>query len=118
MNALLIIAAAALCNNMALLLLKLAGKNIPSAENWLLFATKNWLFIGGGALCYALSFILTIKILADNNFLTAVPTFIGINFLFTVIISLLFFKEPLALSTLLGICLIFAGVWLISTNTL
>ncbi|MFT5716358.1 MAG: multidrug transporter EmrE-like cation transporter [Oleiphilaceae bacterium] len=118
MSALLIIATAALCNNIALLLLKLAGKNIALTGNLLAFVQKSGFFILGGAFFYALSFILTIKILADNSFLSAVPTFIGINFLFTVIISLFFFKEPLALSSIAGICLILSGVWLISTNSI
>ncbi len=116
MSALLLIAVAAVCNNIALLLLKIAGKNIALTESLFLFIQKSGLFILGGALFYCIAFILTIKILADNTFLTAVPTFMGINFLVTIIISLVFFKESLALQSLLGICFICLGVWLISSS--
>ena len=116
MSSLLLISAAAICNNIALLLLKIAGKNIVLTENLFLFIQKNGLFIFGGALFYGIAFILTIKILADNTFLTAVPTFMGINFLVTIIISLVFFKESMALQSLIGICFICLGVWLISSD--
>ena len=117
MSVLLLISIAAICNNMALLLLKVAGNNLALTENLFLFIQKSGLFILGGALFYCIAFVLTIKILADNTFLTTVPTFMGINFLVTIIISLVFFKESLALQSLLGICFICLGVWLISSSS-
>lgn len=116
MSSLLLISVAAICNNVALLLLKVAGKNIALTENLFLFIQKSGLFIFSGVLFYGISFILTIKILADNTYLTAVPTFIGINFLVAILISVVFFKESLALQSVLGICLICLGVWLISSS--
>jgi multidrug transporter EmrE-like cation transporter len=115
---LLIIAAASACNTFALVLLKMAGNKMIANLPILAFLSKSWLFILGGAFLYILSFVLTIKILADNNFLTAVPIFVGINFFFTVMVSLFLFKEPIFLSTLAGVGFIFLGVWLISTNTI
>jgi len=117
MSSVLLIFAAAVCNNIALLLLKIAGKNIALAENLFLFVQKSGLFILGGALFYCISFILTIKILADNTFLSTVPSFMGINFVIAIIISLTFFKESFTLSSLIGICFICLGVWLVSSST-
>jgi len=118
MNGIIIIACASICNTLALVLLKMAGKLItPDLSLWL-FLHKSWLLIVGGIFLYSLSFILTIKILTDNSFLTAVPIFVGINFFLTVMVSLFIFKEPIVLSSLAGIGFIFLGVWLISTNAI
>ena len=118
MSGLFIIACASACNTFALVLLKMAGKLMaPDLSLWL-FLHKSWLFVVGGVFLYGLSFILTIKILADNTFLTAVPLFVGINFFFTVMVSLFIFKEPIMISSLAGIGFIFLGVWLISTNAI
>ena len=118
MSNLLLIATAALCNTLALVLLKLAGKEMLPDVSVLTFLQKSWMLVFGGAGLYGLSFILTIKILSDNLFLAAVPTFVGINFFFTVLVSLFFFKEPLLLSSLAGVAFIFLGVWLITTGSL
>jgi multidrug transporter EmrE-like cation transporter len=118
MSGIFIIACASACNTFALLLLKMAGKNMtPNLSLWL-FLHKSGLLVIGGMFLYGLSFILTIKILADNAFLTAVPIFVGINFFFTVLVSLFIFKEPIMFSSLAGIGFIFLGVWLISTNAI
>lgn len=118
MSNLLLIASAALCNTLALVLLKMAGKGFQHKVDIWSFVQQYWYFIFGGAGLYGLSFILTIKILSDNLFLAAVPTFVGINFFFTVLVSLFFFKEPILLSSLVGVGFIFLGVWLISTGSL
>ncbi len=117
MNSLLLISVAAICNNLALLLLKVAGRNIALIENLFLFIQKSGILILSGVLFYSISFILTIKILADNPYLTAVPIFVGINFLVAIIISVVFFKESMTFQSLLGVLLICLGVWLISSNS-
>jgi multidrug transporter EmrE-like cation transporter len=117
-NGLFIIAAASACNTFALVLLKMAGSKMNTELSLWAFINNSWLFLLGGALLYLLSFVLTIKILADNTFLAAVPIFVGINFFFTVMVSLFLFKEPIILSSLAGVGLIFLGVWLISTGAI
>lgn len=118
MSNLLIIASASACNTFALVLLKMAGNKMSDNLPILSFLSKSWLLILGGGSLYMLAFVLTIKILTDSTFLTAVPIFVGINFFFTVMVSLFLFKEPIFLSTLAGVGFIFLGVWLISTNTI
>ena len=118
MNGLFIIACASVCNTFALVLLKMAGKQMAPGLSLWLFLHKSWILVLGGMILYGLSFVLTIKILADNTFFTAVPIFVGINFFFTVIVSLFIFKESIMPSSLFGIGFIFLGVWLISTSTL
>lgn len=116
MNSLLLIFMAAIFNNIALTLLKVAGRNVALTENIYMFLQTSWLLVIGGALFYCISFLLTIKILADNPFLIAVPSFIGINFLIATIVGLTFFKESATLLSLVGICFICIGVLLISKN--
>ncbi len=118
MSNLLLIATASACNTFALILLKMAGNKMSANLALTVFLSKSWLLIFGGAFLYFFSFILTIKILADNTFLAAVPLFVGINFFFTVMASLFLFKEPIMLSSLAGVAFIFLGVWLISTSTI
>ena len=60
-----------------------------------------------------ISMFFSIKALSFNKFSLVIPILTGINFLITVAVGYLFFKDELALSGYLGILFIIVGIYLL-----
>ena len=117
MSNLLLIIAAAACNSLALTLLKITGDQLRINNALLEVLKVTWIFVLLGMLLYSVSFFLAIKIFSASMFSRAVPMFVGINILSTLLIAVFYFKESLSLSLMLGASLIIIGVWLIQTSS-
>lgn len=118
MSALLLIIIAALCNALALTMLKVTGDQLKLESHYLVVLEKTWVYLVFGILLYGASFLLAIKIFSISSFSRTVPVFVGLNILSSLAIASFYFKEALSFSLLLGSVFIIAGVWLIQTNSL
>jgi multidrug transporter EmrE-like cation transporter len=69
--------------------------------------------IMGAVLLIFISMFFSIKALSLSTFSSVIPLMTGINFMITVFIGMVFFKDQLALIGYMGILLILAGIYLI-----
>ena len=118
MSPLLLITMAAVCNTLALTMLKLAGDQLRAGNGYLAVLEKSWLLLLIGLILYGTSFLLAIKIFSVSTFSRAVPVFVGLNVLSSLAIASLYFRETLSLGILSGSVFIIAGIWLIQANSL
>jgi len=117
LNTLILITAAAVCNSLALTLLKITGDKLRITPGFLEVLRSSWLIVLLSTVLYAVSFLLTIKVFSGSTFSRAVPTYVGINIMSTLLIAVLYFRESASFSLAFGSALIIAGVWLIQTST-
>lgn len=118
MTILMWIAAAALCNSLALATLKISGDSLKTPGDLLSLPSSSWLIIIVGMGLYAVSFALTIKIFSVNDFSRTVPVFIGINIVSSLLLALFFFQEKMTIGLAVGSVLIVSGVWVIHSKLL
>lgn len=118
MSILIWIAAAALCNSLALATLKVSGDSLKTPGDLLSLPSSSWLILLAGVGFYAMSFALTIKIFSVNDFSRTVPVFIGINIVSSLALAFLFFEEKMSAGLVVGSVLIVSGVWIIHSKIL
>jgi multidrug transporter EmrE-like cation transporter len=118
MSNLILLVVAAFSNSLALTMLKFTGDKLRDSGTLIETLKISWWMVLLGLAFYCISFILSIKILSDSVFFRAVPIFVGINIVFSLLISLAVFREPLSLSATFGALLIVVGVWFIQTSSL
>lgn len=118
MNTLILLVIAAASNSLALTMLKFTGEQLRINSTLLETLKMSWWLMSLGLIFYGLSFFLSIKILSDSLFFRAVPVYIGFNIIFSLIISILVFKESLSLQAMFGTLLIVIGIWFVQTNNL
>lgn len=114
MNGLLTIALAALCNASALWMLRMGGQGFGWESPWLSVRLDSIGWLLGGLAAYAFAFMLTVRILAQQSFAVAVPIFIGLQFVFTALITHLVLHETQPVSVWLGMAIILGGVALVA----
>lgn len=118
MSILLWIAAAAVCNSLALATLKVSGDSLRTPGDLLSLPSTSWLILLVGIGFYGMSFALTIKIFSVNDFSRTVPVFIGINIVSSLALALFFFEEKMSTGLIVGSLLIVFGVWIIHSRIL
>lgn len=107
-----IVLAAAL-NAGALALLRTAGVQVTWQNSILSVPLTGLLALLAGVLLYAAALLVTLRILALQQFIVAVPLFVGVQFVFTALLALGLFNETLNWQGWLGICIIFMGISLL-----
>lgn len=118
MNTLFLLALAAASNSLALTMLKFTGDQLRANGTIIDTLKVSWWLVLLGLFFYGFSFLLSIKILSDSLFFRAVPVFIGFNIVFSLLISIVVFKESLSLTATFGALLIVVGVWFIQASNL
>lgn len=104
----------ALLNTGALALLRQAGPDVRWT-GWLPEVNlRGLLFLSAGLLAYAFAFLLTVRILSLTRFGMAVPLFVALQFVFSLLLAYFVFNEPLSWAHLGGVLLILGGVAMIS----
>ena len=77
----------ALLNTGALALLRRAGPDVRWA-GWLPdINLRGFLFLSAGLLAYAIAFLLTVRILSVARFSVAVPLFVALQFMFSLLLA-------------------------------
>ena len=114
MTGLLLITLAALFNSAALICLRVAGREIQWASPVLSVGLHGLLMLACGLLAYLMAFILTIRILANHDFGYAVPMFVGIQFVFSLLAARWVFNETINWVQVMGALLIALGVSLLA----
>ena len=92
MNTLVLLFLAAASNSLALTMLKFTGDHLRLNGSMIEAIKVSWWLVLLGLSFYAFSFFLSIKILSDSSFFRAVPIYIGINIVFSFLISIIVFK--------------------------
>lgn len=100
----------ALLNTGALVLIRLAGPDVRWSGLTLSMSLRGMGFLLAGLLAYALAFLLTVRILSLSRFGLAVPVFVGLQFVFSLLTARFVFHEPLSWPHLGGVLLILGGI--------
>ncbi len=116
MSTLFLLVLAAASNSLAVTLLKFTGDQLRINGTMVDTLKVSWWLVLLGLFFYGVSFFLSIRIFSDSLFFKTVPTFVGINIVFSLLISLLVFKESFSLTATFGALLIIIGVWFIQTS--
>lgn len=104
----------ALLNTGALALLRRAGPDVRWV-GWLPEVNlRGLLFLLAGLLAYAVAFLLTVRILSLARFGMAVPLFVALQFVFSLLLAHFAFDEPMSWMHWVGVLLILGGVAMIS----
>ena len=104
----------ALLNTGALALIRLAGPGVRWSGMTLSLSLRGMVFLVGGVLAYALAFLLTVRLLSLSRFGMAVPVFVGLQFLFSLLTARFVFHESLTWMHLGGALLILGGIALVA----
>ena len=118
MNTLFLICAAAVSNSIEVTLLKMTGDTLRQQAGILSTLKDTWLYVLIATSLYFLALLLTVKIFSLSTFSRAVPTYVGINIMCSLAIAILFFKESVTTSLVVGSALIIAGVAMIQSSAL
>lgn len=105
---------AVLCNVLAQTSLKKASELLLDNKNTWIFNSSGLILVLFGMLCYSIAFFLTLKIYKSNELSVITPLMMGMIFIFTIIISILIFNEPVSTKKIAGSSLIIIGVLLVS----
>jgi undecaprenyl phosphate-alpha-L-ara4N flippase subunit ArnE len=108
------IALAAGLNSGALILMRFAGREMHGSAAFFSISLTSAGWLAGSLLAYGLAFLLTIRILAVQHFGVAVPLFVGLQFVFSLMAARWVFHEAVNFLQLAGVMLILAGAALIS----
>ena len=102
---------AVFCNVAAQLGMKLAGRADPTAGG-----TATWLspWLIAAVVLYGCSFLLTVKVYAANPLSIASPAMAGCTFFLIALASTFLLGESMGVQKVLGICLVFAGIVLLT----
>jgi multidrug transporter EmrE-like cation transporter len=113
-NSFLWVVIAVLCNVLAQTSLKKASALLVDATNTWIFNSSGVILVLFGIICYSIAFFLTLKIYKSNELSVITPVMMGMIFIFTLIISLLIFNEPVTTKKIAGSFFIFIGVLIVS----
>lgn len=108
----LLIVVAILFNVLAQILIKHAGKSGVGAAgimSWL----SPWIFLAASA--YGLSFLLTVRIFAENTLSSVVPLMAGATFMLVSLAGVLLFGESISTRKLAGSVAIVFGIFLLAS---
>lgn len=101
-----------LFNVLAQILIKHAGKSGVGAAglaSWL----SPWIVLAAGA--YGLSFLLTVRIFAENKLSSVVPLMAGATFMLVSLAGVLLFGEQLVARKVVGSLAVLAGIYLLAS---
>lgn len=73
-------------------------------------------FIIGGLALYGLSFLIWLRVLSFNDLSRSYPIFASIVFLFTTVGSIVFLKESVSPTRVLGIIVILSGIFIVARS--
>jgi undecaprenyl phosphate-alpha-L-ara4N flippase subunit ArnE len=108
------VALAAALNCTALVLLRLAERGMAwQAPVWSV-SWQSLAWLGLSLLAYAVAFVLTIRILSVHAFGQAVPVFVALQFVFSLLAARWVFQESVSWLQLCGVLLIVGGVTLVA----
>ncbi len=99
------------CNVFAQAAMKFAGQYMQQhsgLQAWL----SPWLILA--VISYGCSFLLTIKVFSLNALSVAGPFMAGASFILVAVVSAMIFQETFSVSKILALCLILAGILLLS----
>ena len=96
------------------LLLKLAMGRLAAQGGWSTFRTSAGILFFIGAILYASSFLLWLRLLSRLPLSSAYPVAIGLTLVLSVMLSAFWLQERLTSPRLAGIALIFAGTILLT----
>jgi drug/metabolite transporter (DMT)-like permease len=113
MTGTMLIALAALLNSAALVCLRWAERDIHWNQVTLSISLPSLGFLGLGVLAYGLAFVLTIRIMGQNDLAYTVPVFVGLQFVFSMLAARFAFQEQLSWTHGAGAMCILLGVVLI-----
>jgi uncharacterized membrane protein len=104
----------ALFNSAGAVMIKyhLRNKSLISFKDWVAFIFQPTFVFA--FLLIVISALLLFKALSVGAYSIVIPTATAINFLFTVLIGVLFFKERVGFLMLAGICMILGGLFILS----
>jgi multidrug transporter EmrE-like cation transporter len=85
---------------------------LENLQDWILFLF-NFYVIAAFILIFA-SALAMFKALSEGNFSFAIPVATGINFIFTLIVGLVLFKDKINALTIMGFLLILSGILVLS----
>ena len=108
-----LIALAALLNSAALVCLRWAERDIHWNHATLSISLPSLGFLGLGVLAYGMAFVLTIRIMGQNDLAYTVPVFVGLQFVFSMLAARFAFQEQLSWTHGAGAVCILLGVVLI-----
>lgn len=74
------------------------------------------LAFSGGAALYVTSFLVWLVILSRNELSFAYPVAVGLTLLFSSLVASLVLQEAMSWTRIVGIVVIFAGVWMVSVT--
>jgi drug/metabolite transporter (DMT)-like permease len=88
----------------------------PAASLWKSESFLTWptLLVAAGACLYIASFLLWLVILTRNDLSFAYPVAIGLTLIFLTVAASIVLGETLSLTRLVGILVIFTGIWLVT----
>jgi multidrug transporter EmrE-like cation transporter len=112
MKQMLLIVISILFNVLAQILIKYAGKSgagTAGVASWL----SVWILLAIAA--YGLSFLLTVRIFAENKLSTVVPLMAGATFMLVSMAGVLLFDEDMTARKAMGSVAILAGVFLLAS---
>lgn len=116
MSGLMLIALGALLNSTALVCLRWAERDMHWAQSTLSISLSSLGYLSGGVLAYGLAFLLTLRIMGQNELAFAVPVFVGLQFVFSLLAAHWLFHETLNWPHFAGAVLILLGVGLIASQ--
>lgn len=70
-----------------------------------------------GLCLYGLSFLIWLRVLTFNDLSRSYPIFAAVVFLFTTIGSMLFLKENISATRILGIIIILSGIYIVAVRS-
>lgn len=106
----------ALCNvsGAAIIKNKLLTSNIVTAKDYFIFFFD--IKIIAAMIFIFISMYFSIRALALDNFSLVIPVLTGVNFLVTLFVGYLFFKDEITLTGYVGILFIIIGIYLLGIN--
>ena len=110
MNGTMLIALAALLNSAALICLRWAERDITWSQATLSISLPSLGFLGLGILAYGLAFVLTIRIMGQNELAYSVPVIVGLQFVFSMLAARFAFQEQLSWTHGAGVMCILLGL--------
>lgn len=93
---------------------KLLVSNVSTIQDFLLFFFDMKVIMG--MVCIFISMYFSIRALALEQFSMVIPILTGINFLVTLFVGYLFFKDELTLIGYIGVLFIIIGIYLLGVS--
>jgi multidrug transporter EmrE-like cation transporter len=112
MKQVLLIVISILFNVLAQVLIKHAGKSGVGAAGLMSWLSP-WIVLAASA--YGLSFLLTVRIFAENKLSTVVPLMAGATFMLVSLAGILLFGENVSLRKVMGSVAVLVGIFLLAS---